>query len=94
MKKLIITLATITLSSSSLAGSICPAVEFAELQTFTEEELGELFTSYRRKAMNMIGNHSAAVEEAHCMAQHDRIFRIYIAKVKARKAQVSTPAPQ
>lgn len=78
---------TLALSSVAHAGAaFCPVVEFAELQTYTKEELMAMWSENFNKTQAAGINRPIEVEN--CVAQNSRILRAL--KIK-REAQATAP---
>ena len=80
------------LSTPSFSGtSVCPAIEFAELQTYTNEELRALSDDYSRRGFELgVPFH----EFQNCIDQIKRISKITSARKRATEEQGTASQPQ
>lgn len=78
--------ALLAVSSLAHAVPVCPPVEFAELQTYTEKELDDLASKYIKGLL------ATPISEAqNCNEQFRRVLRIRSARFP-KKPTTTTPA--
>lgn len=89
MKKLFI-LATFAATLSAQATPVCPSIEFAELQTYSQAELMDLMRSNFMKSMSIVSMNAASmIEHQNCDVQYKRMMRLYESRLPPKPA---TPA--
>lgn len=89
--------ALLAASVSAHAVPVCPPVEFAELQTYTEKELDDLWFSYIQKSVRMPygagqrGHEEKMREIENCNEQVKRVQRVQFTRFP-KKPTTTTPA--
>lgn len=93
MKTITVILAVLCLFSSvaqAAGAAVCPAIEFAELQTMSDKELKEKYMDYFGKLTRFAPgsenyNPYSSSEKDNCKDQMKRIDRIEKARAEAKK---------
>lgn len=89
--KIIATLLLTALSTSAYAGAArCPAIEFAELQTYNDKELKERLNQYRETRLAILTTNMA--EFNNCSDQIDRIMRLQRSRREVAEAKEAETA--